>query len=739
MTDPDVPGLDIQQLDIQPIQTNPKTSEGTEKPGIMSKAWHAFSDPLTDAPSRWGKSYSDYITDPNQSLFGMHETGQGGLHDYAANTLAKLRGFEGGAAEGLGNIASSLTSPAAIGAAIATGGESIAAREGLPAWAQAFNWGGKALGAPIAVHGASSMLSPDSTLQERAQGAVELAAGGASMMHAPMESKITEPTASTEEPTPSATEKKDKILTTKKVAENASLPEGTVPPEGLDVQPLPSGESSAPLDRYAKYRSVPVGTKYIVSPSEKLPTTIADAKTLGFEYQGLDPDGKLIIQKVRDSPMVKPNEPLPARGLASDVVNLPRTMMASMDVSAPLRQGLGLIGKKAFWTSLQPMFKAFGNEEFYNQAMDSIAAKPLFRRSIGADGSVLPSFAERAGLKLSNMLNQREESLMSGLLDKVPGFGGSERAYTLFLNKLRADTFEQMVNDFGVFSGQKANLPVAKQIADFVNNASGRGSLTATVPFTGGKQVSLENSANALASVLFSPRLIASRLQMMGKGARALFDPQVYMSSNPNIRREYLKSLFSIAATAGTFLQLSRMAGASVESNPASADFGKAKFGNTRIDPWGGFQQYLVLAQRLMPQLDLSSMGLDEIGGKMKSTMSGKEYSLDDPGFGRSNRADILTKFVRSKTNPLINFAWGMLAGQKEAGGKRMQLGYNPDQSPVGNLYNNSIAQRFIPMFTQDVYDLINDETTSPAEKSLAAFMGSLGAGVQTYGNERQR
>lgn len=536
---------------------------------------------------------------------------------------------------------------------------------------------------------------------------------------------------------------------------NQQEPPNTTRPEEANVRgddesgTEPRNTPRGIVDPYAKYRQVPVGTKYKITPENMNRQKMMDAIKLGFKYDGLDDQGRIVMNKVRPSPMPQQmNSPLLQRSALADVANLPRTIMASMDTSAPLRQGLGLIHKTAFWKALPTMFKSFGSQEVYDGAMNAIAEKPLFRQTVGANGKIQPSFAERAGLKLTNMVNNREEALMSSLLDKVPGFSGSERAYTIFLNKLRADTFEQMTKDYGVFAKeQQPNMAVAKQIAEFVNNASGRGSLTATVPFTG-RQLSLERSANALSTVLFSPRLIASRLQMMGRGGRALFDPEVYMSRSPNIRREYLKSLMAIAATTGTFVGLMKgLGGATVESDPASADFGKVKMGNTRIDPYGGFQQYIVLAQRLMPNIDLSSMGLDKIndmlsgstGGMMKSTVSEKKYSLSDPAFGRSNRMDILEKFIRSKTNPIINFGWGLLAGMREAGGKPMQLGYNPDRNPVQNLYENSITQRFLPMLTQDIYDLVNDETTTPQEKALATFMGSMGAGVQTYGNERQR
>jgi hypothetical protein len=228
---------------------------------------------------------------------------------------------------------------------------------------------------------------------------------------------------------------------------------------------------------------------------------------------------------------------------------------------------------------------------------------------------------------------------------------------------------------------------------------------------------------------------------MMGKGLTAPFHPEIYMMQKPNIRREYLKSLASIAGASATFVGLAKyLGGAEVESDPASSDFGKVKFGNTRIDPYGGFQQPIVLMQRMMPHIDLSSLGLEDlgvnIGGDMKSTTTGQEYSLDDPSFGRSTRADVLGRFIRSKTNPIINFGWGLLAGQKELSGKPMNFSsINPVGEQGENLWDNSIAQRFLPMLSQDVYDLVNDETTPPSAKALAAFMASVGMGSQTYGN----
>jgi hypothetical protein len=483
------------------------------------------------------------------------------------------------------------------------------------------------------------------------------------------------------------------------------------------------------IDEFKTYRELPVGTKLSFSPAQMSRQKMSDAMKLGFKYEDINEQGKIVIRKVKESPEIEmPDAPENDRSIIAEAANLPRTLMASIDLSAPLRQGLGLIHKKEFWKALPDMVKAGWSEDAYQQIQKSITDDPMFKKRVTAEGKVKPSFAEEAGLKLTDLNNmaKREESIMSSLAEKVPGVRPSNRAYTVFLNKLRADTFKSMTENMKVFGVDgETNIPLAKDLAEFINAATGRGSL--------GK---LEPSAKALSTFLFSPRLIASRLQMMTKGAGAVFSPETYMMSQPSVRREYLKSLFAIAAVGNTITQLGRLAGGKIEKDPASADFGKLHIGNTRIDPYGGFQQYIVAAQRLMPHIDLSQeLGIPAFGGRMKSTQTQREYNLGNPKFGQSTRADTALRFLRGKTNPIINFGWGLMAGGKELSGKKMQLGVNPKQNPVENLFSNSIAQRFIPMLMQDVYDLYQDKKTPLPAKVGAGVLSGFGMGSQTYGN----
>src|SRR5690606_5714979 len=166
-----------------------------------------------------------------------------------------------------------------------------------------------------------------------------------------------------------------------------------------------------------------------------------------------------------------------------------------------------------------------------------------------------------------------------------------------------------------------------------------------------------------LNTTLFSPRLIASRLKLL--------NPAYYVMANPVVRKEALKSLFAIAAVGNTIGQLAKMAGGTVENDPNSSDFGKVKIGNTRIDPYAGFQQYIVAANRLLrPEsakipgmeggadtgivpFDVVTGFLGAGGQKIKSSTSGAEYDLWNPQRPFDPvHFDIIERFGRGKLHP---------------------------------------------------------------------------------------
>jgi hypothetical protein len=385
------------------------------------------------------------------------------------------------------------------------------------------------------------------------------------------------------------------------------------------------------------------------------------------------------LKQVETNPEISKDE---KENLLEKALNFQRTLLTSYDVSAPGRQGLPLIGRKEWWTAWKPMLESYGSQKAYENVMQSIREDPsgLFNGD--------KSFANEAGLELTDTLSHREELFRSKWAeDHVPGVKASVRAYTAYLNKLRADTFKSMVKE----AGAETNMVDAKKIADFINVATGRGSLGA-----------FESAAKPLAQIFFSPRLTASRLQMYTR----TFNPYFYADVPPVVRKNQLRSALSLAGTGILIGQLSKMAGATVNSEPTNSDFGKIRFGNTRIDPFAGHQQFLVAAARL-------------ITGKTTSSTSDKTTSLTTGKFGMPSRASVAGNFMKNKLAPIPSFVWSWMEGK------------DFDGTPFNA--KNEMASRTIPIVMQDLHDIWK-ENPALVPGLASSFSSAIGGGVQTYG-----
>jgi len=366
------------------------------------------------------------------------------------------------------------------------------------------------------------------------------------------------------------------------------------------------------------------------------------------------------------------------KGGIFEAANIPRAIMASFDLSAPLRQGVFMIGHKEFYKSFGSMFKYFSSEKAFQALFDDIAKRtnyPLMRKS------------KLALTELDVPLAFREEAIMAHLPEKIPiigkGIRASNRAYTGFLNKLRADVFDDLIkkaDNLGL--DPRKNATLSENIANFVNAGTGRGTLW-----------NLEKHVVGLNSFFFSPRLMASRFNLL--------NPAYYIKLDPFVRKEALKSLFAFTGAGLTTLGLAKLGGAEVGLNPLSSDFGKIKLGNTRLDIWGGFQQYI----RTTAQF---------VAGKTVSPISGKTAKLGE-GYRPDTRFDVATRFLEYKTAPLVSFALALAKGQGSMGGELN--------------VPKEVANRFTPMAIQDIIDIAKDNP----DLIPVSVLGLFGVGLQTY------
>lgn len=425
-----------------------------------------------------------------------------------------------------------------------------------------------------------------------------------------------------------------------------------------------------------------------VTPFEKITAKGGLSKLLGAEGGAVPTRGELeLLGEIFPDDFIKAvleKRPFTQKLWSGiqNALNLPRAVMATADLSAPLRQGVFLVGRPKQWLpAFRDMFKYAFSEKAYLGLMDNIKARPTYQ---------LMRESKLALTDMGSMLAKREESFMSNLAEKIPIFGriskGSNRAYSGFLNKLRADVFDDLVKNAKQLGITKDRPGVISDISKFVNSATGRGDLGM-----------FNRAAPILNGIFFSPRLLASRLNLL--------NPVYYAKLDPFVRKEALKSLFTFAGTATAVLGLASLAGAEIETDPRSADFAKAKFGNTRYDVLGGFQQYIRLASQLAT-------------GKIISSTTGKEITLGE-GYNSLTRKDVLVRFLENKESPIVSFATALMTGQTTLG--------EPLDVPT------EVVNRAIPLVIQDMYDLFQERGLNGLGMALP---GIFGVGSQTYGGQ---
>lgn len=372
-----------------------------------------------------------------------------------------------------------------------------------------------------------------------------------------------------------------------------------------------------------------------------------------------------------------------------NALGLPRSLMSTADLSAPLRQGAFLIRRKEFAEALPEMLKAAASEKGYRNIMDDIASRPTY------------DLMQESRLGITDMdgnLSQREEDFMSNWGEKIPVAGrvvrGSNRAYSGFLNKLRADTFDTFVRQAAERGNDVTKSPKdLEAISAYVNAATGRGNLPKW----------LENYAPALNATLFSPRLISSRLNLLG-------NPTLYTKLPKGVRREALKDFLGYASTAATVLSLATAGGMAVSTNPTSSDFLKIKDGDTRYDVLGGFQQYMRLTATLLSESRTTARG-DEIGPESESFEDRIKFALEN-----------LVRFSRSKLSPNASYGVDAYVGSNMIG---------EDFDAV-----DDAASRLFPLFLQDLGDMIVEEGPEGAWKVLP---GLFGVSVSSYPTPNDR
>jgi hypothetical protein len=373
---------------------------------------------------------------------------------------------------------------------------------------------------------------------------------------------------------------------------------------------------------------------------------------------------------------------------AGEVLNVPRAVMSSMDVSAVLRQGgwvtFGNPGKAV--TAMKRMAESMISEDGFQTEKARLELDPQYQEAKQAGLFQ----AESGDVRLTAM----EEARMSELAEKIPGVRMSNRAYIGFLNRIRFDSYKAMTASLtrgGIFrrAGQ-GTLKEQKAIANYVNIATGRGNLG-----------SAAKAAQVLATVFFSPRLLVSRFQLLAGPLSGFRFGGGSMRTRQLIAKEYAKTLTGL----GIIYGLAAWSGATVEVDPRSADFGKLRIGNTRIDLLMGLAQVSTFLGKVST-------------GEAIDTRTGKVSDMD--------RMRTTGRFLQSKFAPLINQTYD---AANLLTGKRPRFGGPKDWEEFG--------WSMAPLSFQDVNKIMQEHGV-PAGTALQ-LLAMLGAGIQIHEQRRKR
>jgi len=360
---------------------------------------------------------------------------------------------------------------------------------------------------------------------------------------------------------------------------------------------------------------------------------------------------------------------------AWEISGLMRGVQAAFDLSYGLRQGI--VAAPRHPTAWLNMWKEGFKQvaPFWGEAQ---ATERLAYWEAERVAGNIPQNLFIAEWGPSASFTQREETFISGLIDKVPGIRMSNRAFSGMGNELRGRISQGVVNNWRR-QGIEITDKMMEDLGKAQNYLSGRGPIP-------------DNLGQVLSGIFYAPRFVTSKPAWV----TLLLNP----STTSQVRWLIAQELAAFVGTGLGVLSAVKLSGVGdVELNPDSSDFGKIRVGNLRIDFWGGTQQMA----RYTAQL---------ITGQRKTIGTGEMVS--------ALRQDVAGRFVQSKLSPQAGVALDIWRGETYMG---------EDISATPGSIKTQVWNRMAPMFVQDVVDAVRMQTSTAG---IAAPLSFLGAGVQT-------
>jgi len=512
-----------------------------------------------------------------------------------------------------------------------------------------------------------------------------------------------------------------------------------------------SGRAPIPIDqKTADYlrslQDIPQGYKTLLEPPFESPV-VSDSRTaadLWFDKREIElandlANGKIDFEEFTHERMVARDEayplkpitryeapiedafkeiplwPVPAREnvikvlkeigwLPIDIGNFLRANKASFDFSFWRQQAPLIAGHPiSFAQANIEAWKAIWSQKSAEASWQRITRDPLFQ--------IYEFAAEEGGDFLRPLVTPKGTSQWRGteefgyltgervipkLTSKIPWIkisarcfetGTNEHNWLIFKNYYRAmlalseqyASGKKKLKPGEVFDIQKEMIAFAKSLSNF----TARGSLGPAA-----------RMAPALSALFFAPRMTLGRLLSV----------KDLINANPRVRLEAWKNAATFVGTLGGIVLLGAVAGWwEVEKDPRNAEYMSIRIGNTRIDPWGGYRQFLVFFTRM-----ITTVFTDKPGGVSSAT--GAEYDPDALG--------LLQNLLRGKAAPLFSAMMDFATGRNFVG----------EDVEVENL--EQWIERIAPFAPWDIYEAWKEDPVTAVEVAIPTIVG---AGTQTY------
>jgi hypothetical protein len=370
--------------------------------------------------------------------------------------------------------------------------------------------------------------------------------------------------------------------------------------------------------------------------------------------------------------------------------------------------------------------KFFGSTEKTSQWLNNIKAQEWYPTLKGSKLALTEPHAE---------ITVREELFNSGWTDVIWNTIGApfklkskeafntwkaanpikaiERASVGYLDTIRVmrflDGMEMLKEQGKTFENSPKDY---KDVADAINTLTGRASIGA-----------LEQHSEQLSKLFFSPRNWASQFKTATPYALIHFGKMT-----PTARK---MAIADFSKWAGLTTGMVMLAAAklnhdddeetSVELDPRSSDFMKLKLGQTRVDPWGGRAQQIVLTARLMMDM-LHDVAPSVSDGGMKT--KGEIVPLGTP-FKASTKGATILKMAINKLSPSAGLLERYLVSHENKDGEKVDDYGKPYSFP------KELKESLRPIFWGTVSDLMKDDPS--ALNGLLAFYAFFGGGVNVY------